>query len=177
MAQDWNRIIQTIRDAERGNPGPEIIVQPGGNVALVEDGRKSRDLSTVPRAVMSASFEEDIARLDPNGLERWRYVRDRELPGWVFEMVAPTGRTFVFLAHHVPALGGWVVTPIQPKVDEQFGHKAHLVQIRLPGGTPIPVICAAEDRYGHRGVRELRGSAAKWMIYTDLRAHSAPFSA
>lgn len=176
--RDWNEIIQTIRDNEQDPEiiEAEIVAEPGGELVLRE-GKGRRELSTLPRDVMasttatSTTDREEIRRLDPDGVEAWRWVTDGRLGGWVFEM-APLRRRFVFFAFRVPAMGNrLLLSVIEPDMDELIGHENHVMTVRLDGGTRIPVVCGSKSQLGWAGVREIRGVAAKFATYHTLRAH------
>jgi hypothetical protein len=173
------RMFRAIEDAEAGRQSPdEVVLEPGGAMVPVNKGTAGPALSQVPKVRMAAVDQTSLAeweRLDPRGVEKWHWVDDKVLPGWVFEM-APLKRPFTFLAFRVPTYSGrWLLTSILPEFDDLPGHRTHVVNALIGGGKKVPVICKAQSDISCGSISESRGLAAYFAFYhTWLDVHGKP---
>lgn len=180
MAQgpDWNRIMSSIQRQEAGQRSDdEVVVEPGGVLRPVSRGEADRGASVIPKDRM-ASDESLIRRLDPDDLERWRYIDDPVVSGWTFRL-KPARQWYRFFTFKMTSLGGkWLVTPLTPEFGDLVGtHEGHIVTVRI-GSETMPVICKKRNDWGHATLKEVRGTAAKFGLYHDLRLNGqAAFSA
>lgn len=179
----WDRIVSSIQAAEDGRVAPdEIIVQPGGQLVPVHRGRAGPSLSKLPEERMASEGpwpdRREIAAFDPTGMERWRFVDDPSLAGWVFTLT-PVAQPFTFFCFRYASLGGgWVVSPLDPNLDALLGHEHHVISVALGGGEHVPIVCKSNRGQSHRDLSEVRGTAAKFALYHSLHRHGlVPFSA
>lgn len=183
----WEQVTSTIGDHEQGlNLDTDVYINPGGYLALGTEGA-SNPGSVVPSMRMAASARpcvypsdiEVIRRLDPTNLEAWRSVRTTVLDGWRFRLqVRPEGFVFEYLAFRSPTESNrWRLCVINPNVDDQWGHRSHIVTCTVNGWS-LPVLCAQPGAAPARNLAEVRAQAAKWSAYTQDRidGRAAAFS-
>lgn len=170
----WDRIIEAIQDAEAGrHGGEEVVVRPGGALELVSSGQAGQQLSRVPKDRMAATprpeDEAELDRLDPRRVERWRFINDPVLPGYVFSM-RPVATVFEFLAFRWVG-GRWYLSPLEPAFDTlPRSHATHVLNLRV-GGDDVPVVCSSPNNFDHVNLSEVRGTAAKFALFHSLGGH------
>lgn len=175
MAADgWQKVFETIRAEEDGRSTSQgVYVAPGGEITLAAGPEAaSRPLSKVPEVRMASLTMEqaiELQRLDPANDENWQPVSAGGVRGWKFRLKAPfQAGYFVFFAFRNPARGnGWDIAPIYPDVDGEYGHKPHLISTTL-GGERLTILCGPAGR-PLPDLSAVRGTAAKWMLYTSAR--------
>lgn len=170
----WDRIIQSIQEAENGrHSGEEVVVRPGGALELVAFGQAGQQLSRVPKDRMAATprpeDEAELDRLDPCRVERWRFVNDPVLPGYVFSM-RPVATVFEFFTFRWVG-GRWYLSPLAPAFDTlPRSHATHVLSLHV-GGDDVPVVCSSPDNFDHINLSEVRGTAAKFALFHSLGGH------
>ena len=182
-SEDFNHIVEMIRQAEEGRSTPDQIeVHPGGSLVAVDKNATSRGLSVLPQdrmATVDHPSAREIRQLDPNNVEKWEWVDDPVIPGWKFEM-APAHRRFSFFTFRASTYSGhWLVSPITPNLDELVGHETHVIKTNIGGGAMVPIVCRRHGRMDHSNIEEVRATTAKFALYHSLRGATgmAPFSA
>jgi hypothetical protein len=181
---DWNRIIDALSEGERGAAVdvPKIGVKPGGEMVILDQRQSQQPLSTVPRERLAAgrATRADLAearREDPHDAECWRFIDDPNIPGLRFTMTG-TGHRFDFFCVRSPAHGGrWLLTVLQPNLDDLIGHDHHMVTASI-GGETTPIVCGPGGRFNYASLSDIRGVAAKFALYHTVRPSGhVPFSA
>jgi hypothetical protein len=191
MASDWATIAETLRNKENGREtSSDLVLRPGGVVDKVSSAaveQYAEPVSTLPSERMAAGMPgpssadiAEIRRLDPTNRENWTPTYRGDFSGWTFELSPPvrTQCRFRFLTFRSPSDGNRLRTsPLYPSRDHLFGHAAHMINVRV-GGFAVPVICGPSGRSA-ANFTQVRGDAAKWMIYTSyqLAGLPVPFSA
>jgi len=170
----WAEITKTLREAEEGRGGRDVVVSPGGGVTVVAPGSAPRT-SRLPQCRMAAvkpliraSDVDEIRYLDPHNVENWIPVHTDLLDGWKFRLQPKEGGyVFVFLAFRSPLdAGQWRLWVLRPDKDNCFGHKDHIVTTMV-GTERIPVICGKPGAAPARTLAEARAMASKWAVYTQ----------
>jgi hypothetical protein len=173
----WEVIQSTLRADEEGvNTGADVVVIPGGELALTQAGTTST-VSRLPQSRMAAatpgprsSDVNELRQLDPKNVESWTPVKTGLVSGWTFRLRPPVSRQrdFVFFTFRSPSDGNaFRISPLYPNKDGEYGHSPHMIETTV-GGQSIPIICGPDGAPAVT-LAEVRTHAAKWMMYTSLR--------